>query len=132
MVLYRRHVGHETAKNFQLDLFDPDDGHYEYSTVVTNKPIDGRALWAFICGRGVHEKVYGELKSGFAFGSVPSMPYAANSAWQCLSVLAFNLSLSFQLVTTARRRAASRKRRALFRFETIHTLRAPSLHTAGA
>ena len=131
MVLYRRHVGHETAKNFQLDLFDPNDGHYEYSAVVTNKPIDGRALWAFMCGRGVHEKVYGELKSGFAFGSVPSMRYAANSAWQCLSVLAFNLSRSFQLATTARRRAATRKRRALFRFETIHTLRALCLQRAG-
>ena len=131
IVLYRRHVGHETAKNFQLDLFDPDDGHYEYSAVVTNKPIDGRALWAFMCGRGVHEKVYGELKSGFAFGSIPSMRYAANSAWQCLSVLAFNLSRNFQLATTARRRAASRKRRTLFRFETIHTLRALCLQRAG-
>src|SRR5438128_11628265 len=131
MVLYRRHVGHETAKNFQLDLFDPNDGHYEYSAVVTNRPIDGRALWAFMCGRGVHEKVYGELKSGLAFGSVPSMRYAANSAWQCLSVLAFNLSRSFQLATTAPRRAASRKRRALFRFETIHTLRALCLQRAG-
>ena len=131
IVLYRRHVGHETAKNFQLDLFDPHDGHYEYSAIVTNKPIDGRALWAFMCGRGVHEKVYGELKSGFAFGSVPSMRYAANSAWQCLSVLAFNLSRSFQLATTAPRRAASRKRRALFRFETIHTLRALCLQRAG-
>ena len=131
MVLYRRHVEHETAKNFQLDLFDPNDGHYEYSAVVTNKPIDGRALWAFMCGRGVHEKVYGELKSGLAFGSVPSMRYAANSAWQCLSVLAFNLSRSFQLATTASRRAASRKRRALFRFETIHTLRALCLQRAG-
>ena len=104
IVLCRRHVWHETAKNFQLDLFDPNDGHYEYTAVVTNKSIDGPALWAFMCGRGVHEKVYGELKSGFAFGSVPSMRYAANGAWQCLSVLAFNLSRSFQLATTARRR----------------------------
>jgi hypothetical protein len=131
IVLYRRRVKHETAKNFQLDLFDPNDGHYEYSAIVTNKSLDGRALWAFMCGRGVHEKVYGELKSGFAFGSVPSMRYAANSAWQCLSVLAFNLSRSFQLATTARRRTASRKRRALFRFETIHTLRALCLQRAG-
>jgi hypothetical protein len=29
--VYRRRVGHETRKNFQLDLFLPDDGHYEYS-----------------------------------------------------------------------------------------------------
>jgi len=131
IVLYRRRVWHETAKNFQLDLFDPNDGHYEYSAVVTNRAIDGPALWAFMCGRGVHEKVYGELKSGFAFGSVPSMRYAANSAWQCLSVLAFNLSRSFQRATTARRRTASRKRRTLFVFETIHTLRALCLQRAG-
>jgi hypothetical protein len=26
---YRKHVGHQTRKNFQLDLFTPDDGHYE-------------------------------------------------------------------------------------------------------
>jgi hypothetical protein len=39
VVIYRRHVQHETAKNFQLDLFDPSDGHYEYSAVVTNKPL---------------------------------------------------------------------------------------------
>ena len=96
VVLYRRRVQHETTKNFQLDLFDPSDGHYEYSAVVTNKTLSGPALWAFMCGRGVHEKVYGELKSGFAFASVPTMRYAANSAWQLLSVLAFNLMRGFQ------------------------------------
>lgn len=66
IVLYRRHVWHETAKNFQLDLVDRNDGHYEYRAVVTNKALAGPALWAFMCGRGAHEKVYGELKTGFA------------------------------------------------------------------
>jgi hypothetical protein len=131
IVVYRTRVAHETAKNFQLDLFDPSDGHYEYSAVVTNKLLGGPALWAFMAGRGIHEKVYGELKSGFAFGCVPSMQYAATSAWQCLSVLAFNLSRGFQLATTAQRRRPSRKRRALFLFETIHTLRALCLQRAG-
>jgi hypothetical protein len=131
IVVYRTHVQHETAKNFQLDLFDPSDGHYEYSAVVTNKALGGPALWAFMCGRGIHEKVYGELKSGFAFACVPSMHYAANSAWQLLSALAFNLSRGFQLATTARRRAPSRKRWSLFGFETIHTLRALCLQRAG-
>ena len=131
IVVYRTHVQHETTKNFQLDLFDPSDGHYEYSAVVTNKPLGGRALWAFMCGRGVHEKVYGELKSGFAFACVPTRHYAANSAWQLLSGLAFNLSRSFQLATTARRRTTSRKRRTLFSFESIHTLRALCFQRAG-
>jgi hypothetical protein len=131
VVLYRRRVQHETAKNFQLDLFDPSDGHYEYSAVVTNKTLRGPALWAFMCGRGVHEKVYGELKSGFAFACVPTMRYAANSAWQVLSVLAFNLMRGFQTATTAERRGATRTRRSRFRFETIHTLRYLCLHRAG-
>ena len=131
VVVYRTHVAHETAKNFQLDLFDPSDGHYEYSAVVTNKALAGPALWAFMAGRGIHEKVYGELKSGFAFACVPTMQYAANSAWQCLSVLAFNLSRGFQVATTAPRRPPSRKRWALFAFETIHTLRALCLQRAG-
>ena len=131
VVVYRTHVQHETAKNFQLDLFDPSDGHYEYSAVVTIKPIAGPALWRFMCGRGIHEKVYGELKSGFAFGCVPSMQYAANSAWQLLSVLAFNLSRSFQRATTSPRRPRTPKRRALYLFETIHTLRALCLQRAG-
>jgi hypothetical protein len=96
VVVYRRRVQHETAKNFQLDLFDPSNGTYEYSAVVTNKLLSGQALWAFISGRGVHEKMYGELKRGFAFDSVPTMRYAANSAWQILSVLAFNLIRGFK------------------------------------
>jgi hypothetical protein len=131
VVVYRRRVEHETAKNFQLDLFDPSNGHYEYSAVVTNKLIGGQALWAFMCGRGIHEKVYGELKRGFAFDCVPTMRYAANSAWQLLSVLAFNLMRSFQMATTAQRRTATRKRRSLYRFEAIHSLRYLCLHRAG-
>lgn len=30
VAIYRKRVAHQTAKNFQLDLFDPNDGHYEY------------------------------------------------------------------------------------------------------
>jgi hypothetical protein len=131
VVVYRKRVGHQTAKNFQLDLFDPTDGHYEYSAVVTNKTLSGATLWAFMCGRGAHEKAYAELKSGFAFDCVPTMKYAANSVWQLLSVLAFNVMRGFQAFTTAERRGATRKRRALYRYETIHTLRYLYLHRAG-
>lgn len=131
VVIYRRRVAHETAKNFQLDLFDPNDGHYEYSAVLTNKSLGGPALWAFMCGRGVHEKVYGELKNGFAFDCIPTMKYAANGAWQMLSVLAFNLMRSFQVATTAERRAPTPKRRAIHRFEAIQTLRYTCLQRAG-
>jgi len=131
VVIYRRRVAHETAKNFQLDLFDPSNGHYEYSAVVTNKTLSGAALWSFMCGRGTHEKVYAELKGGFAFDCIPTMKYAANGAWQMLSVLAFNLMRGFQIATTAERRGLTRKRRSLFGFETIQTLRFTCLQRAG-
>ena len=45
VMIYRKHVAHESPKNFQLDLFTPDDGHYEYAAVATNlDPGSPRAL----------------------------------------------------------------------------------------
>jgi hypothetical protein len=132
VVIYRKRVHHETRKNFQLDLFDPADGHYEYSAVVTNKALSGRYLWAFMCGRGGHEKAYGELKTGFAFASIPSLQYVANSAWQQLSVLAFNLMRGFQVAAgLAVQRSRAARRRPLFALRSIHTLRYELLHRAG-
>jgi hypothetical protein len=42
---YRKHVAHEMRRNFQLDLFTPDDGHYEYSAVATNLALAPAASW---------------------------------------------------------------------------------------
>jgi len=57
------------------------------------------ALWAFACGRGAQEKTFAELKGEFALDVVPTKHYAANSAWQQLSILAHNLIRSFQPAT---------------------------------
>lgn len=130
VVIYRKRVRHRSAKNYQLDLFDPDDGYYEYSAIVTNKTISGRTLWFFLCGRGTHEKVYGELKGGFAFDCVPTQRYEANSAWQVMSILAFNLMRALQTGITERR-SSNRKRRAIRLFQTIHTLRYQFINRAG-
>jgi len=107
-----------SRKEFSARSLRPRCGHYEYAALATNKTLGGRGALAFMCGRGTHEQVYGELKSGFAFACVPTMRYAANSAWQILSVLAFNLVRGFQMTTTAARRPRTRKRRTVFRFET--------------
>ena len=80
VVVYRKRVRHQTAKNCQLDLFDPDDGYFEYSAIVTNKEVTGRTLWFFMCGRGTHERVYyTELKGGFPFDCLPTQRYHASS-----------------------------------------------------
>jgi hypothetical protein len=131
VAVYRKRVNHKTAKNYQLDLFDPDNGYYEYSAIVTNKHVTPRTLWHFMAGRGAHEKAYGELKSGFAFDCVPTHSYQANSAWQIFCLLAFNLTRGFQAATIAAPRRQNRKRRTTRRFLSIHTLRFRLLNRAG-
>lgn len=131
VAIYRRRVRHRSPKNFQLDLFDPDDGHWEYSAITTNRPLGLRALWKFMAGRGTHEKVLAQLKNGYAFDVVPTRNFAANSTWQILSVLAHNLITNFQIALAAPRRTSSAKRRSLFVLRSIHTLRYQLLGRAG-
>jgi hypothetical protein len=130
IAVYRKRIQHEPVKGKQLELFNPDDGYWEYSVVATNKTLDLRALWHFQNGRGVQEKVIGELKSGLAFASIPSQSYSANTAWQKLNVLAHNVATSFQLQTVAPAKPRSLKRTALFVIRSIATLRFEWLNKA--
>jgi Transposase DDE domain group 1 len=131
VMIYRKHVAHESPRNFQLDLFTPDDGHFEYAAVATNMALDLPALYAFICGRGAQEKTIAELKGEFALDVVPTRHYGANSAWQQLSVLAHNLIRSFQLDTLAVPKPRSRKRTYTYLIRSMRTLRFLLITRAG-
>jgi len=131
VMIYRKHVRHPSRKNFQLDLFTPDDGHFEYYAVATNMTLALPALFAFVCGRGAQEKTIAELKGEFALDVVPTNHYGANSAWQQLSVLAHNLIRSFQLDTGAEPKRRSRKRTYAFLFRSMRTLRFLVIARAG-
>jgi hypothetical protein len=130
VAIYRRRVRHRTAKNFQLDLFDPNDGYYEYSAITSNLHYTLANLWHFMAGRGAHEKTIAQLKSGLAFHTVPTLAYAANSAWQQLVALTHNLLTNFQIDTGAEQRRRSRKHTALPRLSTVQTLRFTLFHRA--
>ncbi len=132
VAIYRKKVAHRTAKNFQLDLFDPNDGSYEYSAVTSNLVLTVANLWHYMAGRGSHEKTIGQLKGGLAFHTVPTMAYAANSAWQQLVVLTHNLLTNFQIETGAEQRRRTRKHTALPLLQTIQTLRFTLFHRAAA
>jgi len=132
IAIYRKKVAHRTKKNFQLDLFDPNDGSYEYSAITSNLALTVANLWHFMAGRGSHEKTIGQLKGGLAFHTVPTMAYAANSAWQQLVVLTHNLLTNFQIETGAEQRRRTRKHTALPRLLTIQTLRFTLFHRAAA
>jgi len=130
IAIYRKRVNHEPAKGRQLELFNPDDGNWEYSVVATNKTLGLRALWHFQNGRSIQEKTIGELKTGYAFAKIPSSTYRANTAWQKLNVLAHNLVTTFQIKTTAAEKPRTLKRTALYLLRSVSTLRFEWLNKA--
>jgi hypothetical protein len=123
VVVYRKRVSHQSRKNFQLDLYSPDDGHYEYSAVATNKSLQAAPLWHFMAGRGAHEKTYAELKQHFGFAAIPTNDQLANSAWQLISVLALNLMRYFQITLGAKQRGRTWKRTFDYVFQSMQTVR---------
>jgi hypothetical protein len=123
VVVYRKRVSHKTRKNFQLDLYSPDDGHFEYSAVATNKSLQIAPLWHFMAGRGAHEKTYAELKQHFGFAAIPTNDQQANSAWQLISVLTLNLVRYFQITVGARERGRTWKRTFDYVFQSMQTVR---------
>ena len=122
-MIYRKHVSHRTRKNFQLDLFHPDDGHYEYSAVAKNKEVGLPTLWDFMAGRGGHEKTLGELKQQLAFDTIPTQDWDANSTWLLVNALTHNVVRQFQLCTGAPARRNGAKRTYRWVFESLQTLR---------
>lgn len=131
VAIYRKRVHHQSRKNYQLDLFDPSNGYWEYSAVATNLSWDVGRLWRFMSGRGVQKKVIGELKDGWAFATVPTNHYGANSTWQQLVVLAHNLVVNFQVATGAAVRTRTQKRTTMPLLKSIKTLRFELFHRAG-
>jgi hypothetical protein len=131
VAIFRKRVHHKTTKNYQIDLFDPSNGSWEYSAVTTNLDLDIRRLWRFMCGRGMHEKVIGELKAGLALDSVPTNHYAANSAWQQFVVLAHNLLANFQIETGISAKPRTQKHTTMWVLEQVQTLRFELFNRAG-
>jgi hypothetical protein len=131
IVVFRKHVSGKPKKGFQLDLFQPDDGQYEYSMVATNKSVSERAVWDFMAGRGGHEKTLAELKQHLAFGSVVTQDWDANSTWQLLSAITHNLTRQFQIEMGAKPRKNSRKRTYRFTLPSVRTFRFELLNLPG-
>ena len=127
VVVFRKRISGKPAKDFQLD-----DGFYEYSMVVTNKADSDATIWHFMAGRGAHEKTLGELKQHFAFASVVTNDWDANSTWQLLSALTHNLVRDFQLKAgLAKPRCNTRKRTYRYSFRSMRTLRFMLIHIPG-
>ena len=128
VVVYRKPVHHQTKKNSQLDLFDPEDGYFEYSAVSTNLDLNAAALCDFMAGRGAQEKTFAELKGQWALDVLPTRHYGGNSAWQQIAVLGHNLLRNFQLQTLATEKPRSRKRTYRYLLHSLKTIRFKLIH----
>jgi len=131
VVNYRKKVKHKSRRNYQLDLFDPNNGYYEYSAVSTNLKYDGRNLWKSMCGRGNHEKTIGDLKTNLAFDTIPTNQYESNSAWQQLVVIAYNFITNFQIDNGCEEKSRGRKRTTVYKLKPLSTLRFKIFNKAG-
>jgi Transposase DDE domain group 1 len=119
-------------RHTQLDLFTPDDGIYEYSVIQTNKKLRPDHLFEFYNGRSAMEHQIAEIKNEFAFDSIPTKEYQANSAYQQIALMAYNLVRNFQIDTQiAEDRPATQSRTHRFTFESLKTLRFEWIAVAG-
>jgi hypothetical protein len=120
-------------KHYQLKLFSPNNGVYEYSAVVTDtKNWDPKDLLLFVSGRSAQENSISELKTSFAFDHIPTNTYQANSAYMQMSQMAYNLSISMQhSMGMAKTRDAKGKSTRMFKNLEWKTFRFLILNRAG-
>lgn len=119
-------------KTFQLDLFDPGDGIYEYQVIVTNQELTAENALDFYNGRCAMEREIAELKTEYGFANIPTKSFYANSAYQALSILTHSLVKNFQLATNqAGKRKKTANRTGIFSFESLKTLRFKIISRAG-
>lgn len=132
MIFYRQKLSDTPKKGHQLDLFTPDDGLYEYSVLCSNKQLEPESLFDFYNGRCTIEHAISELKGEFAFDSIPTQSYQGNSAYQQISVMAYNLVKNFQIdaaLTHERKPGPSHTN--VVEFDSLKTLRLEWINVAG-
>jgi len=133
VIVYRQKLSEKKVKNpKQLDLFSPDDGLYEYSVVLTNSNLCGGNVFQFYNGRSNMEHNIAELKQEFAFDVIPTKEYSANTAYQVISLLAYNLVRNFQIDAMSPEKRDQRIRHThCMRMQSLKTIRFTIIAKAG-
>jgi len=123
----------DARKPYQLKLFSPNNGVYEYSAVVTDtNKWDPQQLLLFVSGRSAQENSISELKNSFAFDHVPTNNYQANSAYMQMSQMAYNLATSMQHdMGIVKKRTENKKNTRIFKTMEWKTIRFLLINRAG-
>jgi len=132
-VLILRKKLRDPKKPYQLKLFSPNNGFYEYSAIVTDtKQWNPEELLQFVSGRSAQENSISELKTSFAFDHIPTNQYQANSAYMQISQMAYNLAISMQHdMGLAGKRANNKKKTRIFKTMKWKTVRFLLINRAG-
>lgn len=115
----------------QLDLFEPRSRYYDYSVIITNKTVGAAAVMNFHHGRGSQEGVFAEAKSHCALEYVPVRRLCGNQVYCLSAVMAHNLTRELQIESCEREYGTTPKRRNLWGFQTLGSLRGCLIRRAG-
>jgi hypothetical protein len=115
----------------QLDLFVPYAYGYEFKVIVTNKWASGKKILMYHNGRAAQESVLGELKSQSQMDYIAVRGLLGNQLFMMAAVLSHNLNRELQMATRVPDRGTSEKRRPLWFFEELRSLRHRLIQRAG-
>lgn len=122
-VVIRQVVKEQVKGPLQLHLFEPRSYKFEYKVIVTNKKASAKKILAFHNGRGAQEKIFAEAKSQAQLEYVPVRRLYGNQLYCLAAMLAHNLTRELQMQSGEREFGTSEKRRSLWTFESLSTIR---------
>lgn len=131
VLVIRQRKAQPTKGPLQLDLFEPKSHRYEYQVILTNKRQRAATVMRFHHGRGAQEGVFAETKSCCQMDYIPVRTWLGNQVYCLSAVMAHNLSRELQIQAGSRQYHTTAKRRNLWGFETLATLRQRWIHRAG-
>lgn len=131
LLIVRQKKKQPTKGPLQLDLFEPVSHEYQYQVIMTNKGLGPAGVIDFHHGRGSQEGIFAEGKTHCRMEYIPVRKWFGNQAYCLAALLAHNLTRELQMRVVSRERGTTGKRPALWRFETLGTLRGRVLRQAG-
>ena len=131
VLIVRQKKKQPTKGPLQLDLFEPVSHEYQYQVIMTNKDLGAGNVIDFHHGRGSQEGIFAEGKTHCRMEYIPVRKWFGNQAYCLAALFAHNLTRELQMRVDPRERRTTGKRPALWRFETLGTLRGRLLRQAG-
>lgn len=131
MIVLRQKKTRPTKGPLQLDLFEPKSHEYDYQVIIANKTTSPKSVMEFHHGRGSQEGIFAEAKSHCQLEYIPVRSRCGNQTYCLAAIMAHNLTRELQMQAQDRNSNTTPKRRNLWGFETLNTLRQRLVRRAG-